>query len=337
MVYDALTRGLARTNIRVATGAKPQMGILNLLMPEGTGTPDDVVRYSYEDNGVYLPEQAVRGDDPTRVNYGTPFNENYIKGAYFFPEQPLALASAQNRLFEEPLESPWSVEQREIFLAAKIRDKMHYGFEFQRLSLAKDAIFTGSFTTKDGGKQTFPVVASNLTLAGATLSTKPMEVLSKAAAPLIKKGHRVSRLIMNPVTAATVMQGTGWTDILKAYHINTTLDPAQVDDGGLSYVGTIPFAGGLISLYVCWATVDGSSYFIDDSKAIICGDAIGRMDHCGVLQANGAVQAQVAAKELFTVYGEERGALVTTKLQGQTAPCPIITNIDGYGVLTSIS
>ncbi len=337
MNYDALTRGLAKVEVKVSTGKKPLMGIVNMLLPEGTGTDQDVVRYSYEDNGTEIPEQAVRGADPTRVNYGTPFNEDYIKGAYFFPEQPLNLAAAQNRLFEEPIDAPWTVEQRELHLTAVVRDKMHRGFDYAKLSLAKSAIFTGKFEAKDGGTQSFPVVATNLALAGANLSTKPIEVLSKAIAPIIKAGNRVSRLIVNPNTAATLMASEAWLKLLSAQHVNTDLDPATVDDNGMAYIGSIPAAGARISLYVCYATVNGSDYFIDDAKAILCGDVIGRMDYCGVLQAQGELQAQVAAKEIFTVYGENRGALVTTKIQGQTAPCPIITNIDGYGIITGIS
>ena len=337
MNYDALTRGLARVEVKAITGKKPQMGIVNMLLPEGTGTDQDVVKYSYEDNGTEVPEQAVRGADPTRVNYGTPFNEDYIKGAYFFPEQTLNLAAAQNRLFEEPIDTPWTVEQRELHLTAVVRDKMHRGFEYAKLGLAKSAIFTGKFEAKDGGTQSFPVVANNLKLAGAGLSTDPIKVLSTAMAPIIKAGNRVSRLIVNPVTAATLMASDAWLKLLSAQHVNTDLDPATVDDGGMAYIGSIPAAGARISLYVCYSTVDGDTYFIDDNKAILCGDVIGRMDYCGVLQAQGELQAQIPAKELFTVYGENRGALVTTKIQGQTAPCPIITNIDGYGIITSIS
>ncbi len=336
--YEALTQGLARVSVKASAGPKVYDGFTKKFFAGEIGTDQDVIRLSYEDYGVSIPEEAARGEDPTRVNYKTPFNESYIQGQYFFPEQEIKLSDAQRRLFEEPLDKPWSVEERELYLAAKVRDRMAKTFAYAKQKVVSDAVFTGKFTTKNGGEQSFPVTASNLALSGATLSTKPIEVLSKACLPLIKKGHMINTLLLNPEDAITLAAGTGWKSVLDTRNINTMLDTVGADADGFAYLGVIPSVGsGNLKVYAYYGTVDGSTYFIPKGKALLLGEPIGVMGYCGVLANVGGVQGQVAANEVYTVYGKDRGALVVTMIQGQTSPCPIITGIDNYGVLTSIS
>lgn len=341
MDYDALTRGLARVNIKASNGPKAYNGIEKRLFPSKEGTAQDVMKASYEEWGVNIPEQAVRGADPDRVNYKTPFNEKYIEGAYHFIEQKINLADAQNRLFDEPMESAWSVEQRELHLLAKIRDRMHRDFIFARQGILSDALFTGKFTTKNGGEQSFPVIAKNLSLAGAGLSTNPVSVLSKAVMPIVKKGHIIDTLILNPEDAITLMAATGtgtWSDILDKKHIVAGMDTKALGEDGFSYIGTIPSVGsGLIKVLAYFGTKNGSDFFIPQGKAILCGEPVGVMGYCGVLSVANGVQAQVAAEESFTVYGKERGALIDTFIQGQIAPCPIVYGVESYGILTGIN
>lgn len=338
MDYDALLRGLAKVAVKSVAGPKPYDGIAKRYFPTEEGTDQDVIRASYESWGTAVPKMAVRGEDPERVNYKTPFNEKYIEGAYYFVEQELKLADAQNRVFDEPLDSPWSIEQRQLYLTAKIRDRMHRDFIFAKNKVLADAVLTGKFTTKNGGEQSFPVVSSNLNLSGATLSTKPIEVLSKAVQALVKKGHIVDTLILNPEDAITLASATAWQNILDKSHIVSEMDTKALGDDGFAYVGTIPSIGsGSLKVLAYYGTTDGATFFLEKGKGLLVGEPIGVMGYCGVLASQNGMQGQVSAKEMFTIDAEERGALVKTRLQGQTAPCPVIYNIDGYGVLTGIS
>lgn len=338
MDYDALLRGLAKVDVKGVGGPVAFDGIAKRYFPTEEGTDQDVIRASYEDWGVALPDMVVRGDDPSRVNYKTPFNEKYIEGAYYFVEQELKLADAQNRVFDEPLDSPWSVEQRQLYLAAKIRDRIHRNFVFAKQKVLADVVFTGKFTTKNGGEQSFPVVAKNLELAGANLSTEPIKVLSKAVTALVKKGRIVDTLILNPEDAITLASATGWQSVLDKTHIASEMETKALGEDGFAYVGTIPSVGsGSLKVLAYYGTTDGTSFFVPQGKALLVGAPIGVMGYCGVLTSQNGVQAQVSAKEMFTIDAEERGALVKTRLQGQTAPCPIVYNVDGYGVLINIS
>lgn len=338
MDYDALLRGLAKVQVKAVGGPVAFDGIAKRYFPTEEGTDQDVIRASYEDWGVALPEMAIRGDDPDRVNYETPFNEKYIEGAYYFVEQELKLADAQNRVFDEPLDSPWSVEQRQLYLTAKIRDRIHRNFVFAKQKVLSDVIFTGKFTTKNGGEQSFPVVSSNLKLTGANLSTDPISVLSTAVTKLVKKGHIIDTLILNPTDAITLAGSSTWQSILDKSHIVSEMDTKALGEDGFAYVGTIPSVGsGSLKVLAYYGTTDGSNFFVPQGSALLVGAPIGVMGYCGVLASQNGVQAQVNAKEMFTIDAEERGALVKTRLQGQTAPCPIIYNVDGYGVMIGIS
>lgn len=338
MDYDALLRGLAKVSVKGVAGPKAYDGIAKRYFPTEAGSDQDVIRASYETWGTSLPEMVVRGDDPTRVNYKTPFNEKYIEGAYYFIEQELKLADAQNRVFDEPLDSPWSVEQRQLYIAAKIRDRMHRDFIFLKNKVLMSAVLTGKFTTKNGGEQAFPVTAGNLKLAGATLGTKPIECLSTAVKSLVTKGHIIDTLILNPEDAISLAGTTAWQNILDKTHIVTEMDTKALGEDGFAYVGTIPSVGsGSLKVLAYYGTTDGTNFAITKGSALLVGEPIGVMGYCGVLTSQNGVQAQVSAKEMFTIDAEERGALVKTRLQGQTAPCPIIYNVDGYGVLTGIS
>ncbi len=336
--YDALLRGVAKVNVKAVGGPKAFDGIARRYFPTEEGTDQDVIRASYEDWGVTLPDMAVRGDDPTRVNYKTPFNEKYIEGAYYFVEQELKLADAQNRVFDEPIDAPWDVYTRQVYLTAKIRDRIHRNFVFAKQKVLSDVVFTGKFTTKNGGEQSFPVVSSNLNLDGANLSTKPIEVLSKAVQKLVKKGHIVDTLILNPEDAVTLVSGSAWINLLDKTHLASEIDTKALAEDGFAYCGIIPSVGsGSLKVLAYYGTTNGTDYFVPKGKALLVGDPLGVMGYCGVLTSQNGMQAQVSAKEMFTIDAEERGALVKTRLQGQTAPCPIIYNVDGYGVLTSVS
>ena len=338
MDYDALMRGLAKVAVKGVAGPKPYDGIAKRYFPTEEGTDQDAIRASYEAWGTALPEMVVRGEDPTRVNYKTPFNEKYIEGAYYFIEQELKLADAQNRVFDEPLDSPWSIEQRQLYLAAKIRDRMHRDFIFAKNKVLADALLKGQFTTKNGGVQSFPVTSGNLTLSGASLSTKPIEILSKAVKGLVTKGHIIDTLILSPEDAITLASATAWQNILDKSHIVSEMDTKALGEDGFAYCGTIPSIGsGSLKVLAYYGTVDGSTFFLQKGTGLLVGEPVGVMGYCGVLASQNGVQAQVSAKEMFTIDAEERGALVKTRLQGQTSPCPIIYNVDGYGVLTSIS
>lgn len=341
--YDELTQGLIKKTVKVSVPSEDFTWGQDVLFAGEDGTDQDYFNAQDQIGQVVIPEEAVKGLDPTRVNYGIGFDLRKIEGQYFFPEDSVDLSSAKNRLFEEPLDQPWSTAKRCVAITAKKRDAMAQGFRAAKEKLAFDCALNGKFTTKSGGEQVFPMSSSLLNLSGANLLTKPFETINAAAKVLFEKGVIVKRLVLNPTDASNLASSAAWQTMLDKKRVEVgAVDPQTVDARGMAKIGTIKgIICGEVTVYAyagfyrtgATTTVN----YIPQGKALLLPEGnIGFMGYTGILQKNGDVQDKVSAKELFLVYGESKGNLVTTKIQGQTAPAAILNGIDHYGVLTNI-
>ena len=164
--YDQLTQGLIQTQVKVSKPLEDYTFGQDVLFGNPSiGTAQDYIDYSTQLSSVALPDEAVKGLDPRRVNYGVEFNSKLIGSAYYFDEDVIDLAAAEKRLFNEPLNNPWTVERRQLELASVKRDAIAQGFRVAKEKLVWDCAINGKFTTRSGGEQSFPMSSSMLSIA----------------------------------------------------------------------------------------------------------------------------------------------------------------------------
>ena len=295
-----------------------------------------------------LPDEAVKGLDPRRVNYGVEFNSKLIGSAYYFDEDVIDLAAAEKRLFNEPLNNPWTVERRQLELASVKRDALAQGFRVAKEKLVWECALNGKFTTRSGGEQSFPMSSSMLSIAGANLIAKPFETINAAAKTLFQKGVTLKRIILNPADGAALAASSAWQTMLDKKRVEVgSVMPETVMPNGVAKVGTIiGLICGPVDVYIyagCYTTrstegvVTHTEYLPHGKALLLPATAIGRMGYTGVLVNRNGVQGKEAVSETYLTYAKERGALVTSYVQGQTAPAALLDGIDHYGVMTGIT
>lgn len=346
--YDILRQGLYKVPVKIKNTEKVYSFFTTLFNGGDIASEQDFVAFDYAKSGIRLSVEATKGLDPNRVNYGSAFDEKLIFGQYFFDEDKVDQAQAKNRVsMDEPIDAPWSMEERLIHLLAEKRDGI---IKDQALSIEKlcaDTVLNGAFVTHEHGTQTFPMSSSLLALDGSTLSTRPYETLTKAAIQIAKYGSLPKMLVLNAEDALTLAESTAWTKMLDNRRVDENrIAYKPLEETGLAYVGTISVQGcGALSIYSYWGTYksadtsDTTVYsLLPKGKALLLPEGpIGQRGHCGVLVRNGDYQGKEGLERYVYVYPQERGALVDTCVQVQTSPCPILTAIDGYGVLTNIA
>ena len=90
--YDQLTQGLIQTQVKVSKPLEDYTFGQDVLFGNPSiGTAQDYIDYSTQLSSVALPEEAVKGLDPRRVNYGVEFNSKLIGSAYYFDEDVIDL------------------------------------------------------------------------------------------------------------------------------------------------------------------------------------------------------------------------------------------------------
>ena len=336
-----MTEGLVKAKITIKNKKTVFNGLQNVLFSGAIATDQDHIKYKYGENGIHIPSEGIRGTDPTRVNFGVSFKEDYITPAYFNPEIAVNLQNVKNRFIDEPEADAWSVKQRELYFLAEGKQSLADGFTALKEKMCADVLLSGKYTSKEG-EMVYPMDSTLLSLAGANLSTKPLEVLSKAALKIVAKGKgvRINKLILNPEDAITLCQSTAWQAMLDVKNLAGHVQAIQASDltTGFGYVGRFAAIGsGPIEVYSYCGLDEEGNYLLTKGKAILCGDSVGTMGYAGLLVNENGVQNEVAAKDLFVVATEENGYLVQTKVMAQTAPAPILTQIDRFGVITGIN
>lgn len=347
--YDQLTQGLIQTQVKVTKPLEDYTWGQDVLFGNpAIGTRQNYIDYSTQLSAVTLPDEAVKGLDPRRVNYGAEFNSKLIGSAYYFDEDVIDLAQAEFRMFDEPITNPWTVERRQLELASMKRDAIAQGFRIAKEKLAWDCALNGKFKTRSGGDQTFPMSSDLLSISGANFIAKPFETLNTVAKTLYQKGITLKRIVLNPTDGANLAASSAWQTMLdkKRVEIGNVM-PETVMPNGLAKVGTIV---GLICgpvevyIYAGYYTTRGSdgnitnTEYLPQGKALLLpASAIGRFGYTGLLVNRNGVQGMEPMQETYMTYAKERGALVTSYVQGQTAPAPLLDAIDHYGVMTGIA
>ena len=98
---DLIKQGLFKTPVKVAIEDRNYSFFRNNLFSlPSQGTRDDYLMLDYKNIGVVLPDEALKGADPERVNYGTGFNEKAIFGKYFNNEDEVSADQCDNRILQ---------------------------------------------------------------------------------------------------------------------------------------------------------------------------------------------------------------------------------------------
>ena len=341
---DVIKQGLYKTPVKVLTEDVNFRFLQDRLFGlPSQGTEQDFLAMDYKARGVALPTEALKGGDPDRVNYGTGFNEKAIFGLYFNNEDEVATDQADNRIFGEDMANPLTHEERLIALLAEKRDRIIQSHVLGLEKACADAIINGQFTARNGGTQSFPMTASLLSVSGANMSTAPVTTLTAGVKAILKKkGGKVAYLILNPDDAATMIEASAWKTLFDNRRIfNNEIDAKALDGEGVGYIGTInlPGAGSVKILTYCGAyDVSGTwTYLIPSGTAILCPEKIGYKGYCGVYVDNGLYSGKTGVEHGVHVWAKEGALPHTTHVQVQSAPCPMLTAIDGYCVFTSVA
>lgn len=343
MDYNVVINGIYKTPTPIEIKKESYTFLQDYLFGlPSKGTHEDFLAMDYRKIGVQLSTPAQKGDDPTRVNHGTPFNEKLIYGAYFNDEDEVNPQIAENRVFGEPLDKPFSPEQRLIFHMAEKRDEIRRSQYASREKACADVLKTGKFSTKNG-EQSFPITASLLSQSGANLLTKPVETLAAAAkAVRAAGGGNPKLLIMNTDDAVNLMNSAPMQKLMDVRRIDAGFVRfTQIEDNGLSFCGTLNLPGcGTVAIYSYEGMYEDNGtavYYIPQGTALFVPEKVGFMGFCGVYAdtAMGA-SAQIAAEFGEHYWTKDEALPHTLHIQVQSCPCPMVTAIDKYAVITNI-
>lgn len=342
---SVVTQGLYQVPIKIKTEENQYSYLRDVLFggPSVSSNLDYIVM-DYESLGVPLAKEAIKGADPTRVNYGTPFNEKAIFGMYFNDEDEVNEGQADNRVsMEEPLDNPWSLEERMIYLLSKKRDRIAASQAQSFEKACADVLLSGQVAVKNGGTQVFPMTTSLLSVTGSGLATDPIGTLL-AGIKMInkKKGGRPTTLVMNPDDAAAFLQLSAIKDLLDNRRIfGNEVEYKAMEESGAAYCGSINLPGTgtvkIVSYYGNYDVAGTPTYYIPAGKAVLCPDRVGRKGYCGVFLDNGTFSGKAAAEFGTHIWRKEGPVPYTTHVQVQSAPIPMLTAIDRYCVFTGIS
>lgn len=348
MPYDInlVKQGVYKIPVKVKTTDANYKFFTNVLFGQpSVASNNDYIMMDYANRGVKLTEEAIKGADPTRVNYGNAFNEKAIFGLYFNDTDQVSVAQADNRVsMDEPIDNPWDTDTRLSYLLSDKRDGIVTSHDATFEKVLAETVLTGQFTAKNEGVQSFPITASLLGVSGANMTTKPLETLASGAKLLLKKtGARPTMLVMNPEDAIKLVQSSALKDLLDNRRvIGNEVHFKAITDNGAAYNGTVMVPGigsvEIISYYGGYTDNAGNfHYYIPEGKAIFCPDTVGCKGYCGVFVDNGMFTGKTALEHGVYIWDEQKALPHSTHVQVQSAPTPILTAIDRYCVFTNIA
>ena len=342
---DLIKQGIYKVPVKVLTeDARFSFGRNVLFGGPSVSSNLDYLVMDYKSRGIPVSEEALKGADPNRVNFGTGFNEKAIFGLYFNDEDQVACDQAENRVsMDEPLEDPWDINTRMTYLLADKRDRIILTHDQAFEKACWDTILNGQFTAKNGGVQSFPMTSSFLSVSGANMSTKPMEtILAGAKKVLTKSGAKITQLILNPDDAAKLLQGAAFQGILETRRqFENEVNYKALDEYGAGWCGRINAPGiGTIDVIAYFGGYDLNgtwTYFLPTGKAVLAPKNVGVKGYCGVYVDNGVFTGKTAVEHGVYVWAKEGALPHTAHVQVQSAPCPMLTEIDRYCVFTSVA
>ena len=336
---DLIGKGLPKFVAKIQTEKPVDAFLQNKLFGMGAlmGTEGvDGVAYDWRKKNPTLAAEAVRGIDPNRVNFGVNFNSAYIVPNYYHIADEVGLAEADNRVFGEDVETNVDSHDRVTRVFADKVSGIKDSIVMAKEQMCADALFNAKVVNKSG-EQTFPMTASLLSQSGANLSTKFMEVINKAYANArkVNAGFRATALILNPDDAVKVVEGLGTLINRETYALGNVAFGNNVD--GAVLFGTVNTPAGTIAIYAYYGVGASGANYIPQGKGLLVSGAVGSMAYGRVRAYENGKPCYRVQAERMTAYEKGLGDMAHYEVEYQTAPLPVITNIDGYCVLTNIS
>lgn len=301
------------------------------------------IEFDYRRIANNLPSEAVFGADPNRVSYETGFDITSFKPAYFNEKDIVTWEDAEDRYFGEEYVTEVDPDTRMLHVSAEKRDRMYRSFDLAKEKFAGEAALNGFVTTKRG-KQTFPMTANLLKLAGANLLSDPIKTLATVATTLKKHNLNASigALVFNLNDSVNFVKALKNEGLFEKDNLHlATQQFGAILETGVTYVTSFDVMGaGTINVLCYEATADGTNPLIPQGKAVVLpkGLEIGSMAYGRVLAPNNSgLSAPIVTPLRTDVYATgDSASNMALAIQCQSSPLPIITEIDGYGVITGI-
>lgn len=341
---DLVSKGLPRIAMR-STTAQPVDTFLQGILFGGTpimgNTMQDGVVLEYRKYSPQVAEEAIRGQDPNRKNYQSGFNDSYVVPNYYHDLDEVDLEDADVRVFGEPLEGNERNVDRVTQRFADKRDAIHDSYLMAKEKMAADAIFDAQIVNK-AGTQPLPMTSSLLSQTGSAMYSDFLGTIEAGFKATRKKnkGFRPNALVLNPTYALLLIKALNSANLLYKEGYDLARVRFQgLTETGVQVVGAVNTPAGDLAIMAYYGN-DGTNDYIPNQKAILCKAdkggigawAYGRVRAC----EEGVGPHYVVEQERYRTFLDGKGDMATYAIEVQSAPLPIITNLDGYCVFSSI-
>ena len=336
---DIISKGLPKFVAKVQTEQPVDSFFQDVLFsgPKAMGTEGvDGIASEWRKKAPGLIGEALRGTDPTRVNFQSGFNAEYVVPNYYHMTDLVSLSDADQKVFGEEVSADVDSQARVSRIFADKVAGMKDSVIMAKEQMCADAIFNGAVVNKSG-TQSFPMTSALLNVSGANLTSNFNAVISAAFNTVRKKNNafRATALILNPSDAITLVTALG-TLINKE-----TFDLGRVAFGraakGAVLCGTVNTPAGEVAIYAYYGVNASGTNYIAQGKGILTSGKIGGFGYGRVRAFENGKPCFRVAEERMVAYEVGNGDMRHYEVEYQSAPLPIITNIDGFCVLTSIS
>lgn len=341
---DIISKGLPRVVMRSTTAAPVDTFLQAVLFG---GTPimgnevQDGVVLEYRKYAPQVAEEAIRGQDPNRKNYKSGFNDSYVVPNYYHDTDRVDLTDADTRVFGEPLEGNESTVDRVVRRFADKRDAIHDSYLMAKEAMAANAIFNAQIINK-AGTQPLPMTSALLSISGSNMYSDFLGTIETGYNTTRKKnkGFRPNALVLNPTYAILLVKALNTAGLLNKMGYDLAVVKFQpVANTGIQVVGSVDTPAGPLAILAYYGN-DGTNDYIPNQKAILCRADVGGIGSFayGRVQAfeDGRGPHYVVEQERYRPFIEGQGDMAHYAIEVQSAPLPIITNLDGYCVFTSI-
>ena len=341
---DLISKGLPKIAMRSTTAQPVDTFLQDILFGapaiSGNEKTDGVV-LEYRKYVPGIAEEALRGQDPTRMNYQSKFNDSYIVPNYYHVTDRVTLEDADTRVYGEPLEGDENTLTRVLTRFAEKRDAIHDSFLMAKEGMAANAIFNAQVVNKSG-TQPLPMTSSLLSQSGSTMYTDFLGTIKTGFNNTRKKnkGFRPNAIVLNPTYAILLVEALNAAGLLNKMGYDLAVAKfAPISDKGVQVMGSVNTPAGQLAILAYYGN-DGTSDYIPDQKAILCNankGGIGAFAY-GRVEAfeEGKGDHYVVEQERYKPFVEGVGDTAHYAIEVQSAPIPVITNLDGYCVFTSI-
>ena len=337
---DFITQGLPKFIAHVET-RKPVDTFLSSLFGDAPmmGTEGvEGVAMEWRKYNPQVAEEAVRGADPNRINYGTSFNADYLVPNYYHMTEAVGVSAADHKVFGEPIEENVNSHDRVLKVFADKVRAMQDAVANAKEQMAADALFEAKVSNKSGN-QVFPMSASVMALSGAGLLKKAtFNKVIGAAFETARKANaafRPTALIMNPADATDLFIAI--EDLINKDTYNLGVTRFEYKGNGLTKYGTVNTPAGTLDIYAYLGVNNAGNYYVPQGKALLCGSSVGAWAYGRVRAFENGVPGYSVQEERMRTYEKGEGDMAHYEVEYQTAPLPVITKLDSFGVITGIN